>query len=112
MHSDRYHIVDDQIGANKALEDMGVTWRQTNDEHYEGSTSGNVSLTLTTIPQSVICRYPCSKKLLTHYYVWHKYAKDKKRGESKKAKLYADNLWILKDNWDKSLWDTSLISKQ
>ena len=37
---------------------------------------------------------------------------DKKNGESKKAKLSADNVWILKYNWDKSLWDTSLISKQ
>ena len=113
MHSDRHHIVDDQIGANKALEDMGVKWKRLDDEYYKGSaSSGNVTLAITTLSPSVICRYPCNKELLTHSYVWHKYAKDKKTGASKKAKLSADHIWVLKDNWDASLWNTDLIAKQ
>ena len=113
VHSDQHHIVDDQIGANKALDDMGVTWKQMNDDYYKGIvSSGNVTITITTLSLLVICRYPCNRELLTHYYTWHKYSKDKKSGALKKAKLSAYHIWMLKDNWDTALWNTSLIAKQ
>ena len=93
---------------------MEVKWKQLRDEYYEGHTSGNRSLTITTMPHSVICRYRkiCRLKPMNSYYVWHLFDFNKKEGTLKKKTLARDRLWVLKDNWNESLWNTNLTSEK
>ena len=104
--------VDDQYGINMALDRMGVKWNQMNNGYYEGhTTSGNTTLTITVLPQSVICRKNCSNELLKQYYVWHKYVVEKV-GMAKRASMIVDRVWILNDNWNASLTDGTLKAEQ
>ena len=105
--------VDDQLRINKALDCMGVKWNQKNDEYYEGhTTDGNTTLTVTVIPQSVICRKECNSKLLKQYYVWHPYLYFKKKTMSKRTRMTLNHVWILNDNWNASLRDSTLKTEQ
>lgn len=104
--------VDDQFGINMALDGMNVKWNQMNDGYYEGqATSDNTTVTVTVLPQSVICRNKCSAKLLKQYYVWHTFV-SKKEGKAKRTKMIADHVWILNDNWNASLRDSTLKAEQ
>ena len=101
--------VDDQVIINKALDVMGVRWRQLNsDGYYQGITRGSIPLKITTLPGSAICRN-CTKGLPAHYYVWHHHARGKK-GAKKEDLLTLNNIWLLKDNWDESMCNTSTIT--
>ena len=111
VYQDKKFGVDDQVTANRALDKMEVKWKQFDNKYYQGSTSGNVSLTITTLPHSVVCRFSCNNKLLMHYYAWHQFDRRKNKGVSKKTLLSEDHVWVLKDNWNASLWDTTLIYK-
>ena len=104
-------IGDDQIGTNEALDKMEVKWKHLKDEYYEGHTSHNASLTITILPELVICRDHCKSKPSTHVYVWHHYDFKKRNGANKKSTLSEDHLWLLKDNWDATLQDTTLTSE-
>ena len=103
--------VDDQIRMNMALDDMDVKWNQMNDGCYEGhAISGNTTLTVTVLPDSVFCRKQCSSELLNQYYVWHPYFKQKTL--SKRARMALDHIWILSDNWNASLRDSTLTAEK
>ena len=103
---------DDQYGINVALDNMGVKWNQMNNGYYEGhTTNGNTTLTVTVLPQSVICRRQCSSKLLKQYYVWHKLILQKE-GVAKRVRMIANHVWILNDNWNASLKDSTLKAEQ
>ena len=92
---------------------MGVKWNQKNDEYYEGhTTDGNTTLTVTVIPQSVICRKECNSELLKQYYVWHPYLYFKKKTMSKRTRMTINHVWILNDNWNASLRDSTLKTEQ
>ena len=103
---------DDQIGTNEALDKMEVKWKHLNDKYFEGHTSRNASLTITILPESVICRDHCKGKLLQHFYVWHHYDFKHKNGANKKSTLSEDHLWVLKANWNTTLQDTTLTSEK
>ena len=104
--------VDDQYGINVALDRMGVKWNQMNNGYHEGhTTGGNTTLTVTVPPESVFCRRHCSSRLLKQCYVWHKLVVEKE-GMAKRARMIADHVWILKDNWNASLRDSTLRAEQ
>ena len=112
VHYKKKMGVDDQYGINMALDRMGVRWNQMNNGYHEGhTTSGNTALTVTVLPQSVFCRENCSSELLKQYYVWHKLVTEKV-GTAKRARMIADHVWILNDNWNASLRDGTLKAEQ
>ena len=102
--------VDDQMRVNRGLDSMGVQWRQLNDKSYQGITGGKIPLKITTLPSSVICRV-CGSKLPSSYYIWHQHGGNK-NATRKKTSLYSTDIWMLKDNWNSSLWDSTLTSEQ
>ena len=103
--------VDDQMRMNEALDSMGVRWRQLNDdEYYQGITSGNTPLRITSVSRSAICR-SCSKKELADIYVWHQRSFHKV-GASKKQSLDRYHLWLLRDNWNASIQHVTVTPKQ
>ena len=103
--------VDDQMRMNKALDSMGVHWESiNNDGFHRGITDGDIPLTVTSLPESVICR-SCNKRLLVKpYYIWHQ--RGTKDGERKKDALAVTHLWLLKDGWLDTLTDTSQSAEQ
>ena len=103
--------LDDQLSTNTALDNMGVQWKQTNGDisYHTGITSGNTSLTVTTLPQTLICRRACNQQLLTQYYVWHKLTK--KVGMIKRKSMIKNHIWLLNDNWYDSI-NTTMTPKQ
>ena len=106
--------IDDQVTVNRALDKMEVKWEPLRDQYYEGHTSGNRSLMITTMPHTVVCRYSniCRNRPLRLFYVWHHFGYNKKEGTLKKTTLGRDHLWVLKDNWNATLQDTTLISEK
>ena len=103
--------IDDQIRMNKALDAMGVRWRQLNDdEYYQGITRGSTPLRITSLSRSVVCR-SCGKKVVEDIYVWHQRSFHKV-GASKKESLDKYHLWLLKDNWNASLQHVTVTPKQ
>ena len=94
-----------------ALDRMGMKWNRMNDGYYEGhTTSGNTTLTVTIIPKSLFCRRGCNSELLKQYYVWHPYFR--KITMSKRTKMTLDHVWLLNDNWNASLRDSTLKTEQ
>jgi len=106
--------LDDQVIMNKALDVMDVRWKQLNsDGYYQGITNDSIPLKITTLPGSAIFRN-CTKGLPANYYVWYHHSR-RKTGATKEDLLILNNIWLLKDNWDESVWNTStttLSSKQ
>ena len=104
--------VDDQMRMNKALDSMGVQWKQLNDDdYYQGITSGNTPLRITALPRSVVCR-TCGKKVATpELYIWHQQG-GHKDGASKKESLGRHHVWFLKDDWNASIWHIAVSPKQ
>ena len=103
--------VDDQMRMNKALDDMGVQWKQLNDDrYYQGVTSGSTPLKITTLPRSVVCR-TCGKKVVASMYIWHQHGMHKD-GVSKKESIDRHHIWFLKDNWNTSIWHVAVTPKQ
>ena len=101
----------DQIRVNVALDIMGVQWKQLNkDNYYQGVTSGSTSLTVTTLPESVVCR-SCDKMPVTEYYVWHLTGLNKDV-ERKKVSFAVLHTWLLKNNWNSSVWDSTTSPEQ
>jgi len=97
---------DDQVAVNYAFYHMEIEWKLLNAEtfqYYQGITSNPVSLQVTLLPNSVICRH-CSEDLKEICYIWHPYFH--KSGNNKKIQMTKDNTWILRDNWNKTLQDT------
>ena len=103
--------LDDQSSTNTALDHMGVQWKQINGDisYHTGITSGNTSLTVTTLSQKLICRAACNQKFLTQYYVWHTLTE--KAGVSKRRNMIANHVWLLNDNWHDSI-NTTTTPKQ
>ena len=103
--------LDDQLSTNTALDNMGVQWKQTNGDinYYTGITGGNTSLTVTTLPQTLICRAACNQQLLTQYYVWHKLTE--KVGTIKRTSMIENHIWLLNDNWYDSINTTTTLKQ-
>ena len=98
---------------NMVLDGMDVKWSQINDGFYEGhAISGKTTLTVTVLPDSVFCCKQCSSELLNQYYVWHPYFQKKKLVMSKRDKMTIDHVWILNDDWNTSLRDSTLKAEQ
>lgn len=97
---------DDQAKINCVLDSMGVKWEQLitnfmkhgNQKYYQGVTNGITPLTVTTLPEILICRR-CVREAL----VWHR-----RGGSGVKIPLMTRyKLWLLNDNWNPLLWNTT-----
>ena len=103
--------LDDQSRANNALDSMNVQWKHMNDDIKStlGITSGNVSLTVTILPEIVACRETCTKDSLAYNYVWH--TKAKKIEVQKEASMRKNHIWLLNNDYHNSI-NSTLKSKQ
>jgi len=98
-----YKKTDDQVRVNMALDNMGIHWKELNNEgYYEGVTSTPISLRVTTLPTTIICRY-CKERLIDNYYVWHHHAV--RIGIVKQERLSTTGFWLLKENWKVTVWN-------
>ncbi|XP_065914009.1 uncharacterized protein [Dysidea avara] len=102
---------DDQLAVNYVFYYMEIKFKPLNTEayqYYQGITSNPVSLQVTLLPNSVICRH-CTDDLKEITYVWHPYFH--KSGNNKKIQMTKDNTWKLRDNWNATLQNSKTANE-
>jgi len=99
-------FIDDQMAVNYALYYMKIKWRLLKAEsfqYFQGITSNPISLRVTLLPNTEICRH-CTEDLKETSYIWHPLSP--KSGNHKKFRMTKDNTWKLRNNWNTTLQDT------